>query len=85
MALTNTACRAAKGRQADYKLSYGGGLYLLAKPSGTRLSFRAFLRAQRRGRATSIKRSSTRSPPPQRSIDSAPAACTASPRSAVRA
>ena len=34
MALTDTACRAAKGRETDYKLSDGGGLYLLVKPSG---------------------------------------------------
>ena len=37
MALSDTACRTAKVRQADYKLSDGGGLYLLVKPSGTRL------------------------------------------------
>ena len=29
MALTDTACRAAKGRETDYKLSDGGGLYSL--------------------------------------------------------
>jgi len=37
MALTDTACRAAKGRETEYKLSDGGGLYLLVKPSGSRL------------------------------------------------
>ncbi|MFT9454136.1 tyrosine-type recombinase/integrase [Komagataeibacter saccharivorans] len=42
MALTDTACRAAKGREADYKLSDGGGLYLLVKPSGARLWNQAY-------------------------------------------
>jgi len=42
MALSDTACRSAKGRQAEYKLSDGGGLYLLVKPSGTRLWNQAY-------------------------------------------
>ncbi|SKA31637.1 protein of unknown function, partial [Enhydrobacter aerosaccus] len=42
MALTDTACRTAKSRQADYKLSDGGGLYLLVKPSGSRLWNQAY-------------------------------------------
>lgn len=42
MALTDTACRAAKGREADYKLSDGGGLYLLVKPTGSRLWNQAY-------------------------------------------
>jgi integrase len=42
MALSDRACRAAKGREADYKLSDGGGLYLLVKPSGTRLWNQAY-------------------------------------------
>ncbi|MFY9736735.1 MAG: integrase arm-type DNA-binding domain-containing protein, partial [Rhodoplanes sp.] len=42
MALTDTACRAAKGRQTEYKLADGGGLYLLVKPSGSRLWNQAY-------------------------------------------
>ncbi len=42
MTLTNTACRAVKGREMDYKLSDGGGLYLLVKPSGSRLWNQAY-------------------------------------------
>ena len=42
MALTDTACRNAKGRETEYKLSDGGGLYLLVKPSGTRLWNQAY-------------------------------------------
>ena len=42
MALSDRACRAAKGRKADYKLSDGGGLYLLVKPSGARLWNQAY-------------------------------------------
>ena len=42
MALTDTACRAAKGRKTEYKLSDGGGLYLLVKPNGTRLWNQAY-------------------------------------------
>jgi hypothetical protein len=42
MALSDTACRTAKGRQADYKLSDGGGLYLLVKPGGSRLWNQAY-------------------------------------------
>ena len=37
MALTDTAVRAAKPRDKEYKLSDGGGLYLLVTPSGGRL------------------------------------------------
>jgi len=35
--LTDTAARNAKGKDKMYKLSDGGGLYLLVKPSGARL------------------------------------------------
>ncbi len=42
MALTDTACRCAKGRDTEYKLSDGGGLYLLVKPSGSRLWNQAY-------------------------------------------
>ncbi len=42
MALTDMACRAAKGRETEYKISDGGGLYLLVKPSGTRLWNQAY-------------------------------------------
>ncbi len=45
MALTDTAVRAAKSRDKEYKLADGGGLYLLATPSGGRLwrfKFRTF-------------------------------------------
>ncbi|CCJ07342.1 integrase arm-type DNA-binding domain-containing protein [Methylocystis sp. SC2] len=42
MPLTDTACRAAKGRASEYKLSDGGGLYLLVKPSGARLWNQAY-------------------------------------------
>ena len=37
MALTDTAVRAAKPRDKEYKLADGGGLYLLVTPSGGRL------------------------------------------------
>lgn len=36
MALTDAACRAAKGREKLYKLSDGGGLQLWVHPSGSR-------------------------------------------------
>lgn len=39
---TDTACRSAKGRETEYKLSDGGGLYLLVKPSGARLWNQAY-------------------------------------------
>ncbi|HTR14549.1 MAG TPA: Arm DNA-binding domain-containing protein [Roseiarcus sp.] len=42
MALSDTACRGAKGRETEYKLSDGGGLYLLVKPSGARLWNQAY-------------------------------------------
>ncbi|MDC6711168.1 Arm DNA-binding domain-containing protein, partial [Leclercia adecarboxylata] len=42
MSLADTACRAARGREAEYKLSDGGGLYLLVKPGGTRLWNQAY-------------------------------------------
>lgn len=42
MTLTNMACRTARGRETDYKLSDGGGLYLLVKPSGSRLWNQAY-------------------------------------------
>ena len=48
MALTDTARRTAKGRQTEYKLSDGGGLYLLVKPSGTRLWNQAYRSAESR-------------------------------------
>lgn len=37
MALTDTAVRAAKPREAPYKLADAGGLYLLVNPTGSRL------------------------------------------------
>lgn len=40
--MTDAACRAANAREAVYKLSDGGGLYPLVKPSGTRLWNRAY-------------------------------------------
>jgi integrase len=36
MGLTDTAIRGAKGREQAYKLSDGGGLYLLVSPTGSR-------------------------------------------------
>ena len=42
MPLSDTACRTAKGRERDYKLSDGGGLYLLVKPNGARLWNQAY-------------------------------------------
>lgn len=42
MALSDTACRSAKGQDRDYKLADGGGLYLLVKPSGARLWNQAY-------------------------------------------
>lgn len=36
MALTNTACKNAKPKEKQYKLSDGGGLFLLIKPNGSR-------------------------------------------------
>jgi integrase len=42
MALSDTACRSAKGRETEYKLSDGGGLYLLVKSSGARLWNQAY-------------------------------------------
>ncbi|WP_408647646.1 Arm DNA-binding domain-containing protein [Xanthobacter dioxanivorans] len=36
MPLTDTAARSAKGREKPYKLTDGGGLYLLVKPEGAR-------------------------------------------------
>lgn len=37
MALSDTACRNAKGRDRPYKLSDSNGLYLLVNPNGSRL------------------------------------------------
>lgn len=37
MALTDTACRNAKGRERPYKISDGEGLFLLVQPKGSRL------------------------------------------------
>ena len=42
MALTDTACRAAKPRETEYKLTDSGGLYLLVKPNGARLWNQAY-------------------------------------------
>jgi integrase len=42
MPLSDTACRSAKGRERDFKLSDGGGLYLLVKPNGNRLWNQAY-------------------------------------------
>ena len=42
MPLSDTACRAARGADREYKLSDGGGLYLLVKPNGTRLWNQAY-------------------------------------------
>lgn len=42
MPLSDAACRAAKSREKPYKLSDGGGLYLLVEKSGTRLWRHAF-------------------------------------------
>lgn len=41
MALPDAACRTAKGRAGDDKLSDGGGLYLFAKPNGARVGQQA--------------------------------------------
>ena len=37
MALTDTACRMAKARESDYKLTDGGSLYLLVRATGSKL------------------------------------------------
>ncbi|MDP2359008.1 MAG: tyrosine-type recombinase/integrase [Beijerinckiaceae bacterium] len=37
MPLSDTACRTSKARQAPYKLSDGGGLYLLVEKNGSKL------------------------------------------------
>lgn len=37
MPLTDTACKAAKGREKPYKLSDGAGLYLEVMPHGSKL------------------------------------------------
>lgn len=42
MALTDAACRAAKGAEKPYKLSGGGGLYLLVDTGGSRLWRQAY-------------------------------------------
>lgn len=42
MPLSDTSCRAAKPADREYKLSDGGGLYLLVKPNGTRLWNQAY-------------------------------------------
>lgn len=36
MPLTDTSCKNAKPREAEYELADGGGLYLLVKPNGGR-------------------------------------------------
>ncbi|MCJ8143197.1 Arm DNA-binding domain-containing protein [Ancylobacter sp. A5.8] len=40
MALSDAACRTAKGRDGEYKLSDGGGLYLFVKPAAAQGEFR---------------------------------------------
>jgi integrase len=40
--MSDAACRAAKAAEREYKLSDGGGLYLLVKPNGTRLWNQAY-------------------------------------------
>jgi integrase len=40
--MSDTACRAAKAAEREYKLSDAGGLYLLVKPNGTRLWNQAY-------------------------------------------
>lgn len=42
MALSDAACRTAKGREGEYKLSDGGGLYLFVKPNGARVWQQAY-------------------------------------------
>ncbi|MDF2995820.1 MAG: integrase [Xanthobacteraceae bacterium] len=42
MSMSDAACRAAKAAEREYKLSDGGGLYLLVKPNGTRLWNQAY-------------------------------------------
>jgi len=42
MPLSDTACRSAKGKDRDYKLSDAGGLYPLVKPTGARLWNQAY-------------------------------------------
>lgn len=45
MALTDTACKNAKGREKPYKRGDGGGLYLLINPDGSkywRMKYRFF-------------------------------------------
>jgi hypothetical protein len=41
-ALSDTTCRASKPKEKPYKLSDGGGLYLLVEKSGSRLWRHAF-------------------------------------------
>jgi hypothetical protein len=42
MPLTDTACRTSKSREKPYKLSDGGGLYLLVEKNGSKLWRHAF-------------------------------------------
>ena len=55
MALTDTACRAAKSRETEYKHSDGGGLYLLVKPSGSRLWNQAYRFSGKQKKASSAR------------------------------
>lgn len=42
MALSDAACLTAKGREGEYKLSDGRGLYLFVKPNGARVWQQAY-------------------------------------------
>lgn len=42
MALSDAACRTAKGREGEYKLPDAGGLYLFVKPNGGRVRKQAY-------------------------------------------
>ena len=42
MASSDAACRTAKGRESEYKLSDGGGLYLFVRPNGARVWHQAY-------------------------------------------
>lgn len=42
MPLTDTACKNAKGSDKPFKMSDGGGLFLLVKPNGSKLWQQAY-------------------------------------------